>query len=329
MSMKSYLFRRLWWGLVAIFVISSVNFLIIKMVPGDPVKAIIGEYPVPETYIQEVRKAFGLDQPLYIQYVRYVGNLAQGDFGFSFANRRPVLPLILERAQYTLLLMVPAILIALVLGIGLALISVRKPNGMVDNLVSGVVVLGYSIPSFWLAQILVLTFAIGLSWLPAAGMRSVRVEATGWAGAQDLLLHMILPVFTIITFKLAVFLRVARASILGVMHDDYVATARAKGASERQVIWRHVLPNAIIPVIAVLGFHFGNALTNAILTETVFAWPGLGSLFVKAISTRDFPVLQGVLILSTVMVVTANLIADLLASLADPRIRRNLSAAHA
>jgi peptide/nickel transport system permease protein len=327
--MKKYLLRRLWWGLVAIFVITSVNFFMIKTVPGDPVKAIVGEYPVPQTYIEEVRKEFGLDKPLYVQYFNYMANLAQGDFGYSFANRRPVLPLILERGNNTLLLMVPAILLSLVIGIGLAIVSVRKTNGAVDNSVSGIVILGYSVPSFWLAQSLVLTFAIGLSWLPAAGMRSLRVEPTGWASTWDLLRHMVLPLFTIITFKLAIFLRVARASIVGVMNDDYVATARAKGMSERKIMWWHVLPNAIIPVIAVLGFHFGNALTNAILTETVFAWPGIGSLFVKAIANRDFPVLQGVLVLSTVMVVAANLIADLLASLADPRVRRNLGAKHA
>lgn len=326
--MKSYLLRRLVWGLAAICVITCVNFLIIKSVPGDPVRALIGEYPAPAEYIERIRRDFGLDQPLYVQFWHYIVNLLHGDFGFSFANRKPVLPLILERAQYTLLLIVPAILISLVLGVSLALIGVRKTQGTVDNAISGVVLLGYSTPSFWLGQILVLIFAVGLSLLPAAGMQSLRVVQTGWASVWDIWLHMILPMSCIISFKLAVFLRVSRASIVGVLHDDYVTTARAKGVAENRILWGHVLPNAIVPVIAVLGFNFGHALTSSILVETVFAWPGVGSLFVASVANRDFPVLQGILVLSTAMVVAANLIADLLAALADPRVRRNLGARH-
>jgi peptide/nickel transport system permease protein len=326
--MQNYLLRRLVWCLAAICVITCVNFLIIKLVPGDPVRAVIGEYPAPPDYIARIREEFGLDQPLYIQFARYVHNVIRGDFGFSFANRHAVLPLIIERAQYTLLLIIPSLLISLVLGIALALISVRKMNGALDNTISGVVLLGYSTPSFWLGQILVLVFAVGLSWLPAAGMRSLRVQSTGWAGMWDVWVHMLMPMACIIAFKLAVFLRVARASVFGVMHEDFVTTARAKGVSERSVLWRHVLPNAIIPVIAVVGFHFGNALTSSILVETVFAWPGLGSLFVSSIANRDFPVLQGILVLSTAMVVIANFAADVLSSLADPRVRRNIGARH-
>lgn len=325
--MKKYLLRRLVWGLAAICVITCLNFLIIKLVPGDPVRALIGEYPAPPEYIETIRREFGLDQPLYIQFWLYISNLAHGDFGFSFANRQAVLPLILMRAQYTLLLIVPAIVISFVLGIALAVISVRKPNGSVDNGISGVVVLGYSTPSFWLGQILVLIFAVGLSWLPASGMMSLRVRYTGWASVWDVWLHMILPLACIISFKLAVFLRVARASIAGVSHDDFVTTARAKGMSEGWIMRQHILPNAIIPIIAVLGYQFGHALTGSILVETVFAWPGLGSLFVSAVAARDFPVLQGILVLATVLVVAANFTADLLSSLADPRIRRNLGSA--
>jgi peptide/nickel transport system permease protein len=326
--MTNYLLRRLVWGIAAIAVITCVNFLIVKMVPGDPVRAMMGEYPAPPEYIERIRQEFGLDQPLYLQFGRYVSNLLHGDFGFSFANRSPVLPLILGRAQYTLLLILPAILISLVLGLALALISVRKAHGVVDNGISGGVVLGYSMPSFWLGQMLVLLFAVGLSWLPAAGMRSLRVEQTGWAGVWDVWLHMIMPMACIISFKLAVILRVARASLVGVLHEEFVTTARAKGVPENWILWRHVLPNAIVPVIAVLGFHFGHALTSSILVETVFAWPGLGSLFVSSVTSRDYPVLQGILVLSTALVVVANLIADLLAALADPRVRRNLGTRH-
>jgi peptide/nickel transport system permease protein len=326
--MKAYIIRRLAWGIVAICVITCLNFLIIKMVPGDPVRAMIGDYPVPQDYIDNIRRQYGLDQPLYIQFWRYISALVQGDFGYSFSNRHAVLPLILERAKYTLLLIIPAILFSLVVGIALAAVSARRPNGVVDNSISGIVILGYSVPSFWLGQLLVLFFAVLLVWLPAAGMTSLRVRHTGWALVWDVWLHMIMPLICIITFKLAIFLRVARASIIGVANDDFVTTARAKGMSERRIMWTHILPNAMIPVIAVLGYQFGHALTSSILVETVFAWPGVGQLFVSAIASRDFPVLQGILVLATTLVVLANFIADLLSALVDPRIRRNLGARH-
>lgn len=324
--MTNYILRRLFWGLLAICIITCVNFVIIKLVPGDPVRAMLGDYPAPRDYVERVTRELGLDQPLHIQFVRYVTNLAQGDFGFSFSNRRPVLPLILDRAQYTLLLILPSIVVSVVLGIVLAMVSARRSQGAVDNSISAVVALGYSMPSFWLGQILVLIFAIGLSWLPAAGLRSLRVQPEGLSGALDVMKHMILPMICVVSFKLAIILRVARASIMGVLQDDFVITARAKGVPEREIMRRHILPNALIPVIAVTGYQFGHALTSSILVETVFAWPGLGSLFIDAVTNRDFPVLQGILVLSTVLVVAANLIADIVASYADPRVRRNLGA---
>lgn len=324
--MSRYFLRRVMWGVVTVAVIIAVNFLIVKLVPGDPVSGFIGEYPAPPEYVAQVRKEFGLDQPIYVQFFNYFANMLQGDFGFSFANRRPVLPLILDRAQYTLLLILPAIAIAVLLGISLAILTAARPSGPLNSSISSVVMFGYSMPAFWLGQVLVLIFAVGLSWLPAAGMRALRAELTGWSGVWDVWLHMIMPLICIVSFKLAVILRVARASIVGVMNEEFVTTARAKGVRNWKVMWGHVLPNAIVPIIVVLGYHLGHALTSSILVETVFAWPGLGTLFVQSIANRDFPVLQGILVLSTVLVVAGNLVADMLAALSDPRVRRNIRA---
>ena len=327
--MSRYILRRVIWGIVTICLIICVNFAIVKLVPGDPVVALIGEYPAPPAYIEQVRRDYGLDQPILVQFQHYVLAMAQGDFGFSFVNRKAVLPLILERAQYTLLLILPAIAIAFVLGVSLAMLTAARGSGWLHNLVSALVMFGYSMPAFWLGQVLVLVFAVNLSWLPAAGMRSLRVEQSGWPGIWDVFIHMLMPLACIVAFKLATILRVARACIVGVLNDDFVVTARAKGASGARVLWRHVLPNAIVPIIVVLGYNLGHALTSSILVETVFAWPGIGTLFVRSIASRDYPVLQGILVLSTVLVVAGNLVADILAALADPRVRRNLGSRHA
>lgn len=325
--MQRYFLTRLWWSIVTIIVIVIVNFLIIQMVPGDPVQALIGEYPAPPEYIEQIRRDFGLDQPLFVQLWQYLLNLSQGNLGFSFANRQPVLDLILNRSSYTLLLIMPALFFSALIGIALALAAASR-GGAIDNVITAVTLFGYSIPVFWLGQVLVLIFAILLGVLPASGMYSLRAPSTGIGAVWDMIQHMILPVFCIMTFKVAVFARTGRASILGVIRSDFVMTARAKGLGKRYVLWRHVLPNAIIPVVAVFGYQFGHALTSSLLVETVFAWPGLGQLFISAIAQRDFPVLQGILLFSTIFVVIANLLADLVYTLVDPRIRSGLGARH-
>jgi peptide/nickel transport system permease protein len=324
--MTRYVLRRLAWGIVTILVIISVNFVIVKLVPGDPIIALIGDYPAPPEYIAQIRKDYGLDKSMPVQFENYAVNMLHGDFGYSFVNKQPVLSVILERAQYTLLLIIPAIALSCVFGVALAMLTAVRHNGVLNALVSGLVMFGYSMPAFWLGQLLVLIFAVSFSWLPAAGMRSARIEQVGWAGVVDVARHMILPLLCIISFKLATILRVARASIMGALNEDFVTTARAKGARNQRVLWRHVLPNTLVPIIIVLGFNLGHALTSSILVETVFAWPGLGTLFVSSIATRDYPVLQGILVLSTILVVAGNLIADLAAAWADPRVRRNMAA---
>jgi ABC-type dipeptide/oligopeptide/nickel transport system permease component len=319
--MWRYVSGRLVWAAATVLAILIINFLVVRLVPGDPIQAILGEFPAPAEYIARMRVELGLDRPLSVQLWLYLSKLAHGDLGFSFANRLPVLDVLLERAQYTLILMVPALALATVAGILLAMLVAKREGGVTDSVVTGISLFGYSMPVFWLGQILILVFAIQLGWLPASGMRSLRGARTELGAALDLLAHLALPVVGIASYYMAVIARVARASVLQSLHEDFVLTAKSKGLSDRYILWRHILPSALIPIVTVIGYNFGTSLTGAILTEAVFAWPGLGSLFVLAITNRDYPVLQGIFLFAGTAVVLINLITDLLYSLIDPRIR--------
>jgi peptide/nickel transport system permease protein len=319
--MGRYLLSRLGWAIPIILAILIINFLIVHIVPGDPVQALVGDFPTPAGYVEQVRHEFGLDQPIFTQLGLYLLNLAHGNLGFSFANRQPVLGLILARAQFTLLLMLPALTAAALLGVVLALAAAPRAGSLYDSGITALSLVGFSVPIFWLGQILVIAFAIKLRWLPAQGMISLRDAPTGWAAVADVAWHMILPCLSITIYYVAIVARVARASVLEAMGQDFVLTARAKGLRRRTVLWRHVLPNALIPVATVIGYNFGYSLTGAILVETVFAWPGLGSLFIASIGNRDYPVLQGIFLLTAIAVVVANVATDMLYAALDPRVR--------
>ncbi|HEV7401251.1 MAG TPA: ABC transporter permease, partial [Solirubrobacterales bacterium] len=275
----------------------------------------------PPGYIEQIRHDFGLDQPLWMQLLRYGENLVQGHLGYSFANRQPVLGLILDRARLTLLLMLPALTLAAMLGVVFALAAAPHAGSGYDSTMTALSLIGYSMPIFWLGQLLVILFAIKLRWLPAQGMITLRNTPTGWAAVWDVLWHLVLPALSVTIFYTAIVARVARASLLETISQDYVLTARAKGLSRRAVLWRHVLPNSLIPVVTVIGYNFGYSLTGAILVETVFAWPGLGSLFITSIGNRDYPVLQGIFLFTAVTVVVANVLTDMLYGVLDPRVR--------
>lgn len=319
--MRRYLLLRLAWAAPVVLAILTINFLVIHLVPGDPVQALVGDFPAPPEYIESIRREFGLDQPLGTQLWLYLANLAEADLGFSFANRQSVLAIIVERSQITLLLMLPSLTAAAVLGVLLASVAARRPGGLLDGSVTALSLFGYSVPIFWLGQILIVVFAVNLHWLPAQGMTSLRTSPTGLAAVADVAWHMVLPSFSIIIYYVAVVARVARASVLEVRQQDFVLTARSKGITDQQVWWRHVLPNALIPVVTVIGYNFGASLTGAIFVETVFAWPGLGNLFITSISNRDYPVLQGIFLVTSLAVVLANLATDLLYAVIDPRVR--------
>lgn len=319
--MKRYIVSRFFWAVVTVFGIVVVDFLITHILPGNPIDALVGDFPAPPEYIARVKHEFGLDQSLMLQLGHYLVNLAQGNLGYSFLNRQPVLALIVERAGNTLLLMVPSLVLASIVGVLIAVCAAGRVGSALDNLLTGVSLIGYSIPVFWLSQILIIVFAVNFGWLPAQGMLPVRSSAQGLSELPGLLAHMVLPVFAVTVYYLAIVARVARSSIIEMLDQDFVLTARAKGLTERAVLWRHVLRNGLIPVITVIGYNFGYSLTGAILAETVFAWPGLGALFITSIANRDYPVLAGIFLLAAVTVVLANLATDLIYALADPRVR--------
>jgi peptide/nickel transport system permease protein len=324
--MLRFILSRLLWAIPIIILILIVNFLLVHLAPGDPVQALVGDFPAPQSYIDQIRHEFGLDQSIWVQLWRYFENLASGNLGYSFANRQPVLDLLLVRTGATLILMVPALTAASVLGVFLALLAAPRSGSVFDSGITALSLFGYSVPIFWLGQLFIILFSIHLGWLPAQGMTSLRTSGAGWGYARDLIWHMVLPVFSITIFFIAIVARVARASVVGILSEDFITTALAKGMSRRTVLWRHVLPNAMIPVVTVIGYNFGYSLTGAILVETVFAWPGLGNLFITSVGNRDYPVLQGILLFSAIMVVIANLATDFMYVVLDPRVRRSYGA---
>jgi peptide/nickel transport system permease protein len=328
--MRRYVLSRAAAAVFIIAVVMVVNFLLTHVVPGNPVDALVGEFPAPPEYVEKVKRDFGLDRPLLVQLWLYAAALAQGNLGFSFANREAVLPLILRHAGNTLLLMIPALSAAAIGGILLGSAAARRAGGLYDAALTAVTLAGYATPVFWLAQVLIVIFAVTLHWLPAQGMLSIdQGSGTLASVVKDYLRHLVLPGFAIAISYMAVVARVCRASLLEAMRQDFVLLALSKGLWPARVFWRHVLPNALIPVITVIGYNFGFALTGAILTETVFGWPGLGYLFITSIAKRDYPVLEGIFLFASVAVVLANLLTDLAYAAVDPRVRRSLLGAAA
>ena len=319
--MTRFFLARLGWALPVILAILIINFLIVHIVPGDPIQALVGDFPAPPGYAEGIRHEFGLDQPLPTQLGLYLLNLAKGELGFSFANRQPVLALVLQRAEFTLLLMLPALLMAAALGILMGLAAAPRAGSLYDSSITALSLIGFSVPIFWLGQLLIIVFAIKLRLLPAQGMFSLREQLSGLPFILDVLWHLVLPVFSVTIYYVAIVARVARASVIEALSQDFVLTAKAKGLSHRHVLWRHVLPNALIPVVTVIGYNFGYSLTGAILVETVFAWPGLGNLFITSIGNRDYPVLQGIFLFTAIVVVIANVATDLIYAALDPRVR--------
>lgn len=320
-SLAQYILRRLVQAVPLILGIVIVNFCLIHLAPGDPIISLVGEFQTSEEYIASVRRQYGLDQPLFVQLFIYMGNVLRGDFGYSFSFKQPVLEVILDRVPATLLLMIVTILFSTLVGVILGVVSSRRQYSKTDNLVTLISLIGYSIPVFWLGQILLIGFSLKLPLFPAQGMQSLRETYTGIAYVIDVLHHLVLPAFALGLSYLAMNTRFTRASMLEVLGQDYVRTARAKGLSERRVIYKHALRNALLPLVTLTGLNFGFLLAGAVLTETVFAWPGLGRLMYDSIYTRDYPVLMGMLIFISAMVIVVNLITDIFYSVLDPRIR--------
>lgn len=295
--------------------VAAATFVLISLAPGDTAQVLAGQSGADPAYLELIRERFGLDRPLPYQIATYLRALARGDLGYSAVRAQPVRDLLLERLPASLLLGGTALALATVLGIGLGVLAATRRGRPVDVAVSLGSLLGYSIPVFWLGQLLVALFAVRLGWLPAGGMRS----ADGPGGAVDLLRHLLLPAATLAMLLVALMVRVTRAATVDALNEDFVTVARAKGLTEARVLGRHVLRNAFRPIVTVVTGYAGLMLTGAVLVETVFVWPGLGRLLYDSVLARDTPMLAAILLLSAAVVFTANLIADILYRLLDPR----------
>jgi len=320
MNLRSYVAKRFLQAIPTIFVILALNFAIIHSVPGDPIIMLIGEFQTDEAYVQMMRARFGLDKPLHEQFLIYMLNVLQGDLGVSVSGK-PVILAIAERIPNTLLLMLTGMCFGVVFGILAGVVSSKKVHSIIDNVITVGGIMVYSMPTFWLAQMLVLLFAINLRWLPSVGMTSLRVELTGIDYILDVAKHLILPSIALGVGQLALMMRLTRSSMLRVMREDYITTAKAKGLSENAVIYKHTLRNAMLPLVTVIGHQAGFMLSGAVLTEAVFSWPGMGRLLTQALSMRDYPVIMGILLVVSVTVVLANLITDILYAFLDPRVK--------
>jgi ABC-type dipeptide/oligopeptide/nickel transport system permease component len=304
--MARYILKRLAMLIPVLFGVTIVSFSLLQIVPGDPAVLLAGEDANPD-FIEAVRKEYGFDQPLYVQYFRFISHAVQGDFGISIRNREPVINLLKQRFAFTVQLSFLSILIAAFIGLIAGVISATRQYSIFDNLSMVGALFGISMPIFWLGLLLMLVFSVYLGWFPAGGSGGLK--------------HLILPAIALGAASAAVIARMTRASMLEVVRQDYIRTARANGLREWVVIYKHALKNAMIPVITVFGLEFGYMLGGAVLTETVFSLPGVGRLMVEGIFQRDYAVVQGSMLLVAATFVLVNLLTDIAYAFFDPKIR--------
>ena len=314
--MPAYIVKRLLAVVPVLFGLSVIVFLVMALIPGDTATAILGAYATPEN-VARINRDLGLDKPLAQQYLIWIGNVLHGDFGRSFALNRPVLDEVLERFQATLVLAGVSLVLCSTIGLLAGVVSAVRQFGWADRAITFVVLAGISMPSFWLGLLLIYLFAVHWRVLPASGMYAVY----GGGDLKDLLLHLILPAATLSVVAAGVIARLTRGAMLEVLRQDYVRTARAKGLPERRVIYGHAFRAALVGIIPVIGIQAGFVLGGAVYIETVFQWPGIGAMLVKAISTRDVLLVQGGVLVVAASYVLFNLAADVLQSMLDPRIR--------
>lgn len=316
-----YMLRRILQLLPVALIIVLAAFLLLRLAPGDMVDVMAGESgaATPE-YMAQLREKFNLDAPAYVLFGQYLGSLAHLDLGYSFRNNLPVSTLIAERVPATLLLMLAAVLVAAVLGIGLGALAARFRGRWVDELISTVSTIGFATPVFWVGLLLIVVFSIHLRWLPSAGMQTIGGVDGAWASLLDRLRYLALPALSLAFFYLSIYVRMTRSAMLEVYGLDFVRTARAKGLSETRIAWRHVLRNALLPLVTITGLQLGSLMGGSIVVETVFSWPGLGRLAFDAVFQRDINLLLGIFLCSSFLVILMNLLVDLLYALLDPRI---------
>ncbi len=322
MSLAKFAARRLLHAIPLLAGVVVLNFGLIRLAPGDPALMLAGEAGgTTEEILAAIRAAYGLDRPLPVQLGLYLAKLATLDFGYSYFYRQPVLALILERIPATALLVVTALVLATGLGLLLGVVAALRPRSLAGSAVTVLALFGYAMPVFWTGIMLLLLFSVRFPWFPSHGMSTVGLGGGLLEQALDVAHHLVLPAATLAVIYVAIYSRLVRASLLEVLGADFVRTARAKGLAEPVVVLKHALRNALLPVVTVAGIQLGQVLAGAILVETVFGWPGMGRLALESILRRDYPLLLGILVFSSFLVIVVNLVTDLCYALLDPRIR--------
>ena len=333
--MLAFIARRFGLLIPTFFGVTLLTFALIRLIPGDPVEVMMGERRVDPQMHAEAMHRLGLDKPLYQQYFDYIGNLAQGNLGESLRSRVGVWDEFLTLFPATLELSVAAMLFATVFGVLAGILAALRRGSTVDHGVMGVALTGYSMPIFWWGLLLIMLFSVQLGWTPVSGRLDLLYDIPPRTGFMlidtllsdepgafvDALKHLILPAVVVGTIPLAVIARMTRSAMLEVLREDYVRTARAKGLSPKRVVFVHALRNALIPVLTVLGLQVGSLLSGAVLTETIFSWPGIGKWLIEAIGARDYPVVQNGILLIATLVILVNFVVDILYGLVNPRIR--------
>jgi peptide/nickel transport system permease protein len=322
MRLVRFILTRLLQAVPVVLGVVVLNFLLLQLAPGDAATVLAGEAGgAPPEYVEQLRARFGLDQPVLVQLGLYLKNILLLDLGFSFRNNAPVLGLILDRLWPTLLLMGATFAVSVGGGVVLGVVAALGVRTWRDHLISIAAVIAYATPLFWIGLMLILVFSIRLDWFPTSGMEDVVAFHEGWARVADIARHLVLPTITLSLFYLALYTRLMRATVLEQRGAEYATTARAKGLTERAIILRHVLRNALLPVITMAGVQVGALLGGSVVVETVFAWPGLGQLAYQSLFARDFNLLLGIFFLSACLVVIVNIIVDVIYVLLDPRIQ--------
>lgn len=316
-----FLARRCFKAVLVILFVIAINFALIRAAPGDPATILAGEAgAVDAGFVERIRRDYGLDRPLPVQLLTYMRQLLSFELGDSYRENRPVKEIVLEKLPATLLLTLSAFVFSVLAGVGLGIAAARRAGTALDALITAGSLVFFAMPLFWIGLLAIVVFSMKLGWLPPYGMSTVGADLTGWAAALDVAKHLLMPAVTLGLFYVAIYTRVTRAAALEVMDQDFVKTARAKGVPEGRVWRRHILRNAVLPVITFVSLQAGHILGGSVLIETVFAWPGVGRLAFDALFQRDYNLLLAVFFVSSVMVVVFNLVADLLYSVADPRI---------
>jgi peptide/nickel transport system permease protein len=317
--MGVFIVRRLAQSVPVLFGISILLFFLMHAMPGGPLALFVHQPGMTHAELNEIAAAYGINQPVYVQYIDWLGKAIQGNFGYSYIYGLPAAQMMFQRIPATAELMGAAFLLAFVVAFLLGILSATRQYSWIDYFVTVVSYFGMSLPTFFLGIVAIIFFSVELHWFPSGGMANI----TGPSGLLNHLWHLVLPAFVLGFFILAQWSRYIRSSMLEVIHADYIRTARAKGVSERSVIWRHALRNALLPVVTVIVLDTAFLAGGALVTETIFAWPGMGRLFYQAISQSDYPVLMVIVSFLSVVIVLANIVADLLYGLLDPRVSYN------